>query len=692
MTASRQIRSVASWKNLERAWLWTTTNSDRTYKRYFRDLYRAYALIEEEGLARLRDQLLTSSLQPRHPTKLFFPKESGVQRPITLLTVEDQVTYQALVNPIAERLFRRVGHRYNHITFGHLYAGPNGLFFYRDWRRSYRAFTGAMRRAFKDGYRFTASFDLTAFYDSIDHAVLRHFLKQMHFDVEYCELLCALLSHWTETSGSRRPVYHGHGLPQGPQPSGLLAEVVLKYFDDADRPRDVRYFRYVDDIRLFARSEEALRYELVKLDVRSKEIGLFPQSSKIHIHRVRRIEDEFKTISRPTEPSGLDPSIPASVVRRRLIELTPRFRVPDPTRFKYVLGGAQPSVTIVRRLLKVLRLEPHLYDAVFRYVERCPRLSRQVSDEFLALLRAYELYPAFTAGLIRALQFNIHPSQRVVLQRYCRRRLSGAYATNDPELRAVAAGVLLRDGAATWAQTKYNVTWRRSWWVRCYLLPLVNEGIVGPSSLGAIVNVALRDDVADVSLVAAELAIIRKLPIEKPIATIHDRAQLALRRAGRIGRLATRTCPISLAAAAVLGPQIKQIGWRRMFQGPRYRALLSRMVVWRAYAATDATAWSSLTDTINDILLSALFAHDGTIGTYVLGNIGTYLNPTSRFALRYPRMFRAADEMHKLRLKADLVHPITRSSQLPTRRIRHAELRRPKRWLADGWLELWNQW
>jgi hypothetical protein len=512
------------------------------------------------------------------------------------------------------------------------------------------------------------------------------------FDTEYCDLLCSLLRHWTEASGARKPLYHGHGIPQGPQPSGLLSEVVLKFFDDASRARDVRYFRYVDDVRLFGKTEEALRYELVSLDRRSKQVGLFPQSSKIHIHSIRRIEEEFKGISRPSEPSGFRSATPPDTITKRLVELTPKFRVPDATRFKYVLGGAPLSSGTAKRLLKVLRGEPHLYDAVFRYLERFPRLSSRVSEQCLALLRSYELYPAFTAGLIRAVQFNLQRSQRPKLHSYCRRRLSGTYGTPDAELRAIAAGVLLRDGVATWAQTKYNVLWRHSWWVRCYLVPLLNEAVLGPASLTALVNASLRDESADVALVSAERVITEKLALEGPIATVHECAQLALRRAGRIGRLAGRSCPIGLAATVVLGPRVRLIKWRRMFLGARYKALISRMVVWRAYSITDPTAWVSLTDTINDILLDALFAHDGGIGTYVLGNIGTYLQPTSRFAKKYPRMFKAAQHIHAMRLTADLVHPITRSTQSPTRRIRYAELRLPKRLVAEGWEELWQKW
>ena len=691
MTVSPQIRRAVAWPNLQRSWLWTRTNTDRTYKRYFRDLYRAFALIDEEGLGRIRDQVLAGAYEPTHPTKLFFPKPSGIQRPFTLLTVDDQLLYQALSNLIAERLSAKVSYRYNKIVFGNLYAGKTSSYFFRDWRASYRSFTLAMRVAFAQGLKYTASFDLTACYDSIDHAVLCHFLKQLRFDQEYCDLLCKLLKHWTETSGSRKPVYHGHGIPQGPQPSGLLAEVVLKYFDEADKPKDVRYLRYVDDIRLFARTEQALRQELVKLDVRSKEVGLFPQSSKIDIHRVRKIEDEFKGISHPSEPSAFS-GAPPVVIRKRVFQLTRGYFVQDTTRFKYVLGSASPSAALGLRLLRVLERQPHLYDPVCRYLAKFALLSKGLSNALLKLLGTYELYPAFTAGLIQCAQDNCHGAVRDRFYSYCRRRLSGAKSSSDPELRAVAAGVLIANGKATWAVTKFHAQWRRSWWVRTYILPLIDACFVGPPSLTYIVNVLARDLVCDVSLVAAERLLVDKLQIARPMTDINEAAQLALRRAGRIPRAGNRTCPVRRAATIVLGVPVKDIRWRSMLPTKTYRSLVPRMAVWRAYAGSDPTAWVSLSDTINDILMDALFTHDPSIGKYAVGNPGSVLTAGSKFAAKYPRLFAAVDLLHKLRLKADLVHPITKSTKQPTRRIRFQELRQPQRVLAQGWQELWQKW
>ena len=103
-------------------------------------------------------------------------------RPFSLLTVEDQIVYQALVNVVAERLHPKIRHRYRREIFGHLYAGGGNTWFYQKWQWTYAAFNKAAREAFASGFRFTAKFDLTAFYDSLDHAVLGYFLRELHLD------------------------------------------------------------------------------------------------------------------------------------------------------------------------------------------------------------------------------------------------------------------------------------------------------------------------------------------------------------------------------------------------------------------------------------------------------------------------------------------------------------------------------
>lgn len=198
------------------------------YKGYFRSLYTAYAVSDEDALDDLRDRLRRGIYEPSHSSKVYFPKASGILRPYTLLTVEDQIVYQALTNAVAERLYPRVRHRYLKEVFGHLYAGKRSAFFYRKWDKGYSLMNDACRTAFEKGFVFGASFDLTACYDSIDHGVLCHFLRQCGLDDEFSRRLTEYLSRWTATN---HRIYHNHGIPQGPLPSGLLAEVVLQHFD-----------------------------------------------------------------------------------------------------------------------------------------------------------------------------------------------------------------------------------------------------------------------------------------------------------------------------------------------------------------------------------------------------------------------------------------------------------------------------
>ncbi len=689
-SADPTLRAVASTANLQRAWIWTQTSSNRAYKAYFRALYRAYSIGAADNLKDLQTRLLNGAYSPTLATKLYFPKPSGIQRPYSLLTVEDQIVYQALANAVAERLVAKVRGRYHRTVFGNLYAGRGSPFFYQDWRRGYSRFTSKLRQAFADGYRFAASFDLTACYDSIDHTVLRHFLSRLRLDKEFCDCLAELLSHWT--SAARKPIYHSHGIPQGPLPSGLIAEAVLRHFDEGRRRTKVRYFRYVDDIRLFARSEEGLRRELIELDLRSKEIGLFPQASKVRLHRVVSIEDELKSLSNPSEFSVVRRPVKQAVVQRRLRELTWRLRVENATRFKFVLGSARPSAPLSHRLLAVVRREPHLYEAIFRYFERARLHPHAVSRAVVDLLYEQDVYAAFAAALIRSVTYNLSPTQQVRFQRYCRSRLGGNRRTENAELRAAAATVLLRAGQLTPAQTLYNLRWKPSWWVRATLVPAVREDLVGRPSFQSVIHEAMRDSVADVALAATEVCVRSRLPLPRPATGVHALAQVALRAVGRIGTLPHGKCPIASAVSSVLGAHTATISWRTIFDRRTYRHMIPRMSVWRAYALSDPTAWVALTDTVDDILLAAAFSHVPGLGAYAIGNIGSVLQPTGRLATQFPKLYEAVAQIHALRLEADLAHPVTRRTNRPPRRIRYAETGRLKQLLAAGYRELWDGW
>ncbi len=679
-----------SLDNLRLAWQRVLSNQDAAYKGYFRHIYRAYSLSLDPNLKALHARLALHGHLPEYATKLYMPKASGILRIYSLLSLEDQIVYQALVNVVAQKLYPKVRKNYYKTVFGNIFTSPSNQFFYRSWKTSYRRFTNAVRNAYFKGHKYSASFDLTACYDSIDHTVLTYFLRDLGLDADFAHVLCDLLSHWTASS-PQVPIYHGHGIPQGPQPSGLLAECVLRYFDDiVEGKKSVRYFRYVDDIRLFATSESELRDCLVRLDLRSKEIGLFPQNSKIHIHLVKDIDGEVKGISHPPEfpPSKPDPD--QRQIRARLNQLTPRFIVTNETRFKYVLAKAAPNAGLSKRMLKVVAIQPHLYGPVFSYLSRATKLPNRVADLSLRLLRENDLYPSFTAALISALLGRLPAACEKDLTNYCSSRLAGPKVSRNAEVRAASASALLWSASLSWPDVE-SLFSKEEWWAKAYLMQFIRRDIVGDPSFEALLNLLIRDRSPDVATVAAERLVVDGLRVLQPHSGIQSAALSMLKAASLIGRARGGHCIVSEAMQAVLGPGLGIVNWKAVL-GAHYKPVVRKIVPWLGYAKSDPSAWINMSDTINDLVLDALFKHDSSLGGYTLGNLGGNLNATSALASNYPKLFKAVETTHNLRLVSDLSHPVNRRTGRSTRRISYKEAEGLGAILHSGYLELWRKW
>lgn len=681
--------------NLKRAWRWLNSNSDGYYKAYFRDIYKAYGIALDANLASLHKRLRNQEFQPQHATKLYLPKKSGIQRVYTLLTVEDQIVYQAMVNVIAERLRPRTKKRYLTEIFGNLYAGKTSAFFYKNWRKCYPKYGQAIRKTYKQGFIYTASFDLTACYDSIDHAVLRHFLEDLGLQQEFAHQLCEYLKHWTAAMAETR-IYQGHGIPQGPLASGLLSEVVLKYFDETrtKKPKEWVYFRYVDDMRFFAKNEHDLRLMLVEMDLLSKKIGLFPQSSKIDIHRIANVDDEVKSISNPPEPIGLKTAPNQKKVLKRLNELTPRLKIQDETRFKFVLGAAQPSSKLSWRLLRILESNPHLYVSIFRYFGKFAEIPKDISIELLRVLKGNGLYAAFTAEGLRTLIGRCHLDVLGDLQKFAK-SLVAQSSNNNSELVAAAYAILIGGGRLAYKEMREIISNSDEWWTRAELLGYVDITQIGEPSYQALMNHFIKDPSADVSLVAAELLLQYSLDVIVSSDEINELAQTTLKESGVISVRRNKQCPISVVMEHLLGQAVKEIKWKTIL-GKYYLPVRRKVARLRSYSETNATAWVNLLDTIHDNILESLFEHDrANIGTYS-GNIGGHLQAaqakSSNFALKYPKTFRAFKVVHDKRYQSELSHSKVKKTRRSTTFVEFKFVGQVLPALRRAYLEIWNNW
>lgn len=669
--------------NLRRAWRWIRSNADRGYKTYFRDHYSAYAIAEEALLKSLSERLRRGTYAPAPSCKIFLPKKSGILRQYTLLDVEDQIVYQAMANLVAEQMTHRVRSRYFKQVFGHLYAGKSSTWFYRKWSTGYRAFNKSAIDAHDAGNVFTASFDLTAFYDSIDHRVLAHFLDDFGVDRDVSAALQNCLSTWTSTDAQ---IIQGHGIPQGPLSSGLIAETVLSHLDShAWSKVGVTYLRYVDDIRLFARTEHVLRAALIRLDHLSKDIGLFPQSGKISIHKVADIRAELKSISQPADDFVKKIKVDQSKLTKRLVAISPRYCVTDTTRFKYLLANAVPNARLTDRLWKILDKSPEFYDPVARYLSRGAQLSRRVSRDIAARVAGEKLYPAVAAAFLRASLNNLHPQEST----FVRRKLKPLWAprTRSPDFTVALGQWLIARGALTDRQISYACAHGRSSWFRSSLILAADAGVDEAYLRTNIAGTAVRDKSCDPAICGALIAGKDGVRPSGKQAQMHHQGALVLKEFGLLRRNRSGLCGIQLSIEQILG-WAPAINWRRFFRR-NYRAVERQIVECRGYAGTDATAWTNGLDVFNDYLLDSLFSLDGNLGGYVLGKIGSVTGSPSRaFQAAFPATLKFAKTVHEKRYESHLAHPTIKSTGRPTGRIKFAFIKESKQLLTKALREI----
>jgi hypothetical protein len=140
--------SFISMRNFELAFSRIVRGQNKEYKNLFRHLYSSYQLGLRDNLYDLIIDIKAGRYQPSPATVIFQPKKSGILRPLRLLTLQDQIIYQAIANVIAVAFKPEQDKHAGKRCFGALVNDKNSLFFYRGWKRSYRAFDRAVAKAF----------------------------------------------------------------------------------------------------------------------------------------------------------------------------------------------------------------------------------------------------------------------------------------------------------------------------------------------------------------------------------------------------------------------------------------------------------------------------------------------------------------------------------------------------------------
>lgn len=662
---------MCSLGNLKRAYRWIQSNPDAQYKSYFRDSYSAYAASSDYNLRRLRKNLIRRAYEPGHAAKIYVPKPSGILRPITILTVNDQIVYQACMNIVAEKLNPKVRARKNKKIFGNLYAGKSSRFFYLKWQDGYKKFANEVKENIDGGLNFVANFDLTAFYDSIDHHVINHFLKELRIENDLAEFLLQCLKTWTcntWTSVSNY-IYHEHGIPQGPLSSGMLSEIILKHLDDVGcRRGSVKYLRYVDDIKLFSKTESSLRQRLISLDIAAKEVGLFPQSSKVNIRKVKNYIEEIKSVSNPPEASVF-PFVKKESLVKRLSGMIKRGMVAPEnlTRFKYLLGHCEPTSKLNSRLVSLLYKQPFLSAQIATYFSKYKKIPIKASDELLQFITGEEVYHSAHGDILSGVLDNLPDDHRDKCAAFAHRRLltpPKKLPRPQPTYKASLIAWVVKQNKLTFAEYEDLIKSEVDWWVIKCAIEQLEIDRYGRPSYEKFSNSMLFYKNADIARNAALKIVEEGLTLTDP-SKAHEAARLLLFAGGKSRRIGKPDSLVESVLKYVLDAKFAKYDWQKLLGAKNEHAEHIAFTVKKHYES-DINACVVTLDSLLDLIFEVLFDRSLPARTY--GHFGTMLNnPTMKTT--YPTVCTGFSSLHQLRLQSVTAHPRHRGRG--TRRLKH---------------------
>lgn len=229
-------------------------------------------------LKKQEDLISEGEYKPKEMIVCDVPKGKGLIRPGSSLAISDYFYYTYLVGICYNQISDALQWSQLEVDFGYLLTGEKEnhkwLRFWLEGAEAFRA--NSLKMLNEEGYTHVVITDITGFYENIHHRTLYSDLVQIGIDNKVASEIMKCLKKWD--------LVGGQGLPQSCAPSHILAKVYANPIDLELRNYGFSHLRYVDDIRIFCKSEVEARKAIVQLTRSLRNRGLNIQSSKTKIH------------------------------------------------------------------------------------------------------------------------------------------------------------------------------------------------------------------------------------------------------------------------------------------------------------------------------------------------------------------------------------------------------------------------
>jgi len=359
------------------AWQHLQGGQNHAYKYYFKHIYQGYEVALEENLEALSSRLVSGGFKNKTVQRIFIPKSPTSQRPLTLLSVEDQIAYQAFAAFVADKIAPKRREFEFKCVFSNVLAEDRTQFIFENWKYCYEKYQDTTEAKVKAGKRWVVTCDLASFYDTISHDILFSQIPTLKKHCDEREHFSNILSGWT----FENPVEsRKHGLPQGPIASDLLAEAFMMVLDQRLCRENIDYTRYVDDIRIFSTSHTEAQKIALHLERIFRGIGLVPQPDKFSILELSTGLELHKIFSSPTHQYADDPdndkvTLSAADAEKVLSEALEsediqKKKPPNPTLVRYAFFRGKSNAHTRRIALDLCERYPQFTESAFVFLRR----------------------------------------------------------------------------------------------------------------------------------------------------------------------------------------------------------------------------------------------------------------------------------------------------------------------------------
>lgn len=307
MTIDKLWKQLLTPEILKRGWHLARLDTKQDFSE---DLYSTdvYGTDLKSYIRETINRLSTDTYQPHPLLRMEVPKGSLGFRPGAVIPIQDRVVVSAIVLLLAPNIDKKLpdsvyswrlkdplpkgGSIFKETDISDIPYLKKGTIReaidpFEPWYTIWPEFDKDSRNAFLDkGYRYLATTDIAAYFENIQLPILRDQLLG-HFprNPKIINLLFTFLESWALKTADGRP--HLRGIPQGNFVSSFLGNLFLLpldiTFSHIQQKRNIHYYRYMDDARIFTKDITDARFAIFTMDRELRKLHLNVQTAKTKI-------------------------------------------------------------------------------------------------------------------------------------------------------------------------------------------------------------------------------------------------------------------------------------------------------------------------------------------------------------------------------------------------------------------------